>query len=536
MRFLNYLYSLLFIIYFIVCCNTASYSQNNNEITNKFNRVIDYINSYYVDTVNQNKLVEYAIIEVLKKLDPHSIYINKDEVREMNEPLEGSFEGIGIQYNIVNDTIMVIEPIAGGPSEKVGILAGDKIVQIDGTNVASIGIKNSDIIKKLRGAKGTKVNILIKRRREKKLLDFTVERDKIPIFSIDATYMVDKTIGYIRLTRFSATTMNEFYKAIENLKKQGMKKLILDLQNNSGGYLNVAVELADQFIEGNKIIVYTEGVNNPKSEYKTSNKGVFKKGELVILVDENSASASEIVSGAIQDWDRGLIIGRRTFGKGLVQRPFTLQDGSMIRLTIARYYTPTGRLIQKSYKNGYFEYSKDIINRYNNGELSNSDSIHFPDSLKKETLINKRIVYGGGGIMPDIFVPIDTSYYSDWGRQLFRKGTLYKFILNYIDINRANLKSKYPAFNIYNEQFIVTDSILTALVQEAEKDKIKKDDKAFEGSKEHLRILIKAYIADNLFTSSEKVQIQNQYSEEFKMAVEVLKDKNLYNKKLKNIK
>jgi carboxyl-terminal processing protease len=348
--------------------------------------------------------------------------------------------------------------------------------------------------------------------------------------------MVDKNIGYIKLTRFSATTISEFKKAVEKLKSDGMKKLILDLQDNSGGYLNVAVELADQFLDENKMIVYTEGVNNPKFEYKTSSKGIFRKGEMVVLVDENSASASEIISGAIQDWDRGLIIGRRTFGKGLVQRPFNLSDGSMIRLTIAKYYTPTGRLIQKPYKNGYSDYSKDLIHRYNNGELTHADSTHFPDSLKKETLIYKRAVYGGGGIMPDIFVPFDTSYYSDWYRKISRQNIIYKFVLSYIDNNRAELKQKYKDFKTFYDKFDVSDEMLENLLKDGEKSQIKRNDKDFSTSKDFIKMIIKSYMAGDLFTNTEKFRILNENSHEFNKAVEVLKDKSLYYKKLNNIR
>ena len=417
--------------------------------TYKFGRVLSLIDSYYVDTVNTDRLVEDAIIGMLKELDPHSVYISKEEVKRMNEPLQGSFDGVGIQFNILDDTLIVVNPIPGGPSEKLGIKAGDRIVEVDGKNIAGIGLKNSDVIKMLRGEKGTTVNVKIQRRGSENLLDFTITRDKIPIYSLDAAYMVNKEIGYIKLNRFAATSIDEFNKAFSKLKQKGVKKLILDLRGNGGGYLNTAVNLADQFLPDGNMIVYTQGIHAPRYEEHATEKGVWEEGELVVLVDEGSASASEIVSGAIQDWDRGVIIGRRTFGKGLVQRPYILPDNSMIRLTVARYYTPSGRCIQKSYAKGVKDYSNDIINRYNHGELTNADSIHFPDSLKYKTLKLKRTVYGGGGIMPDIFVPLDTTKLPELYAGLIRKGIIYQFTVSYMDTHRDELKAKYKSFNTF---------------------------------------------------------------------------------------
>src|SRR3989339_2025656 len=433
----------------ILCFSVIFLSANKtqgqivNDHVYKFSKVLSLINTFYVDTVNQEKIVETAIIEMLKKLDPHSIYVNKEEVKKMNEPLEGNFEGVGIQFNIMDDTIMVVSPISGGPSEKVGIRAGDRIVKIG-----------------------------IARRSISELLDFTVTRDKIPIYSIEASYMIDNEIGYIKLNRFSRTSMTEFKEALSKLKTQNMKKLILDLQDNGGGYLDVAFELADQFLDNNKIIVYTEGINSPRKDYKSTANGEFENGKLVVLVDENSASASEIVSGAVQDWHRGLIIGRRSFGKGLVQRPFDLPDGSMVRLTIAKYFTPTGRCIQKSYEKGAGDYSKDIINRFNSGELSNEDSIHFPDSLKYTTKIKSRAVYGGGGIMPDYFVALDTTPLTDYYSKMIRKGTINSFLLNYVDKNRKDFSAKYPVFDKFFKEYEVSDALLDELKEQAKKDKI----------------------------------------------------------------
>lgn len=498
----------------------------------KLSKVMNLIETFYVDTVNQDKLSEEAIIAMLKYLDPHSIYISKEEVEEMNEPLQGNFEGVGVQFNILNDTIVVVSPIPGGPSEKVGIQAGDRFVTINGENVAGIGIKNKDVVEKLRGAKGTTVDVGMARKGTKEILEFTITRDKIPIYSLDAAYMINKEVGYIKLNRFAATTMDEYYKAIGNLKSKGAKHLIVDLQGNSGGYLNTAIDLADEFLKDKKLIVYTEGTKSPKHEYKATGRGNFEEGKVVMLVDEGSASASEILSGAIQDWDRGVVIGRRSFGKGLVQRPFNLPDGAMIRLTIARYYTPTGRLIQKSYENGFNDYSRDLINRYNSGEFLSEDSIHFPDSLKYKTLQNKRNVYGGGGIMPDIFIPIDTSNYSEYHRDIVRKGILNRFILTYVDNHRQSLKESYPNFEKFKTTFLVDDKMLKELTDFAEKEKVEFKEGEFEKSKALMGIQVKALIARDLWDSSEYYEIMNVENEALQKAIEVINDESLYNKYL----
>ena len=521
-RIFRALLTLFCILYF-----TPVQSQLFNEQTFKFSKALDLINTYYVDTVNQDKLVEAAIIKMMQSLDPHSSYLTPKEVKDLNEPLQGNFEGVGISFNIFRDTILIISTILGGPSEKLGIMAGDRIIKIDGKNVASIGITNNDVLSKLRGKKGTKVDVSIKRKGIKELLDFTIVRDKIPIYSIDAAYKIDSDIGYIKLDRFSATTNTEFEQAMKKLQADstgGIKSLILDLADNGGGYLEEAVYLANQFLDDDKLIVYTQGLHNPRMEYKAKAKGLFEKGKLVILIDEGSASASEILAGAIQDWDRGIIVGRRSFGKGLVQRPFYLNDGSMIRLTVARYYTPTGRLIQKPYNNGYEEYEKDLVNRYNNGELNNKDSIHFPDSLKFYTLVDKRPVYGGGGIMPDFFVPIDTSGYSDYYRDMIRKGILNKFVLNYIDNNRHQLKTNYPDFKTYNNNFVISDNILNDLSGFAEKEGLKNNNTQFNFSRNEISRLLKAYIARDLFDTNEFYQIMNQDDPIVKKAIDVIKN------------
>jgi len=485
------------------------FSQNFNDQVFKFGLALDYINKYYVDTVNQSKLAESAIIEMLKELDPHSSYLTAKEVREMNEPLQGNFEGIGVYFNILNDTIFIISPIVGGPSERVGVMAGDKIIKIDGNRVAGIKITNNDVYSKLRGKKGTKVTISILRRNVKELIDFTITRDKIPIFSIDATYMLEPGTGYIKLDRFAQTTDKEFDLALDKLLSQNMQNLILDLTDNGGGYLEEAVKLADQFLSSGKLIVYTQGVHSFKDEYFATNSGKFEKGKLILLIDEGSASASEILSGAIQDWDRGIIIGRRSFGKGLVQRQLPFSDGSILRLTVARYYTPSGRLIQKPYNKGVDEYEKDIMNRYYKGEFSHKDSIHFPDSLKRFTLVDKRVVYGGGGIMPDFFVPIDTLDYSNYYRDIIRKGIINKFTLNYIDQHRVILKIKYQNLVSFKNNF-EADSALSELVSFAEKEGLKTNNDQINISKLALTKLLKSYIARDLWDSGDFYQIFNE--------------------------
>jgi carboxyl-terminal processing protease len=540
----------IFLISFL-CLFHMGYSQNFGDQIYKFTRVLRLIDTYYVDTINQEMLVEKAIIEMLKELDPHSIYMTKEEVEETNETLQGSFDGIGIVYNILKDTLLIVSPISGGPSEKLGIKAGDRIIKVEEEIVAGIGITTKDVQIKLRGDKGSKVKISIKRSGVSELMDFTITRDKIPIFSLDASYMVNRNIGYIKLNRFSATTIREFNEALKKLKRQGAVDMILDLRGNGGGYLHTAIDLADEFLPNDKLIVYTEGNNSPKFEYHSTHKGDFIEGNVVVLIDEGSASASEIVSGALQDWDRALILGRRSFGKGLVQRPFGLPDGSLVRLTSARYYTPTGRLIQKSYENGVKEYRQEVVNRYNSGELSNIDSIHFPDSLKYFTLEKERIVYGGGGIMPDVFVPIDTSGYSIFYRNVVRKGILNTFALNYIDNNRKILAKKYTSFTKFSKKFDITEPMVndfyvyarkelypneienceeSGLIEQKKQEQIDRDD--FNTSKEEIRLRLKAIIARDLWNTSAYYQIINQNSDSFIKAIEVLQNKALYSQKL----
>jgi len=486
------------------------FAQSGNVATSgKLESLLYHIDHSYVDEVDEEGLVEAAIIKMLEELDPHSVYIPKEDLQQVNEPLKGNFEGVGIQFNILKDTIFVVTTISGGPSEKLGIRAGDKIVEIDGDNVASTGIKNKDVIDRLRGKRGTKVVVGIARRHENELLDFEITRDKIPIYSIDAAYMASPEIGYIKVNRFSATTMREFREDLSELKEAGMKHLILDLQGNGGGYLNTAIDMVDEFIDDNKLIVYTEGRSQPKDETFAHRPGSFEKGKLVVLIDEGSASASEIVSGAIQDWDRGLILGRRSFGKGLVQRPIMLPDGSAIRLTISRYYTPSGRCIQKPYEDGIEAYHKEKYERYSKGELTDEEAISLPDSLKFYTE-NKRLVYGGGGILPDIFVPIDTSQSSTYFSKIVRKGTLNTFSLSYVDENRGELLGTYPDVATFKASFEVDNKLDRELIQYAKKDGIEDDEDEFEKANILIDARLKALIARGLWGTSAYYEVYNE--------------------------
>ena len=435
----------------------------------KFDVVLNLMETKYVEHPEFEKLIDEAIVAMVKDLDPHSEYMTAEEYKKMSEPLTGNFEGIGVQFNILKDTIAVVSPISGGPSEKLGIRSGDKIVVIEDTVVAGIGIKNRDVISKLRGDKGTKVRVKIYRRGVKNLIEYTIVRDKIPIFSVDASYMLNEETGYVKVNRFAQSTMEEFHEALDELEPLGMKHLVLDLRGNSGGYLNTAIQLSDEFLEDKNLIVYTEGISNPKRESFATSRGRFEKGKLVVLIDEGSASASEIVSGAIQDHDRGLIIGRRSFGKGLVQRPFKLRDGSTLKLTTARYYTPAGRCIQRSYEGGNDEYRKEGQRRRDNGELFSADSIHL-DEQEEFLTDNKRKVYGGGGILPDLFIPLDTTENSEFLRDLLSNGLFYQYINEYVDANREELKSQYLDFETFDAKFDLNGKFLDDFFVFAEKE------------------------------------------------------------------
>ncbi len=518
----------------LIAISFTGIGQQNDDLKQlkKFESFMRYVQLAYVDTVDSQKLTEDAIKAVLKGLDPHSVYISEKDLKRMNEPLEGNFEGIGIQFNILHDTITVVSPISGGPSKKLGIRAGDKIVKIDAEIVAGVGFTNKDVADHLRGKKGTKVTVSITRNGEKELLDFEITRDKIPIYSMDAAYMASPTTGYIKLNRFAAQSMEEVGGAIDSLNGIGMKNLILDLRGNGGGYLRTAIQLADNFLEDGKLIVYTQGKAFPRDDYSSTSKGNFEKGKLVILIDEGSASASEIVTGAVQDWDRALVIGRKSFGKGLVQKPFQLSDGSAIRLTISRYYTPSGRSIQRDYSEGKEDYYNEINKRFEHGELMNSDSIEFPDSLKFETLQLKRTVYGGGGVMPDIFIPLDTTETSAYFSLLVRKGILYTYNLDYLDIHRNDLLEKYPTFEAFNNDFELTDEMLEEIIAAAEKKDIERNDEQIQHSLRIIKSNFKALMATNLWTSTEFYRVVNSNDKAFIKALEVMNDKTFKNLKL----
>lgn len=508
-------------------------AQNNNNSNNREARKLQMalyaISNLYVDSTDQKKLVEDAIVGMLEKLDPHSNYLDPEETKEMTEPLQGNFDGIGIQFNMLTDTLYVIQVIPGGPSEKVGLRAGDRIIEVNDTVIAGVKMKTNDIMKRLRGKKGTEVTVKVLRDKNLELLAFRIVRDKIPVYSLDASYMLDKTTGYIKLNRFAASTADEFKEAFAKLKKNGMKNLILDLQGNGGGFLNIAIDLADEFLDKGKLVVYTEGLNQPREEANATNKGDFEQGRLVILVDEGSASASEIVSGAIQDWDRGVIVGRRTFGKGLVQKPIPLPDGSMIRLTVSRYFTPAGRSIQKPYEKGDMEsYQHDLIDRYNKGELMSADSIHFPDSMKYNTLTTGRTVYGGGGIMPDIFVPIDTTLSSVYHRKLIASGIVNRAAMDYLDQHRSEMAHQYKSFDKYKAEFVVPESLLQRTVEMANEEKIEYNEEQFNHAKPLLALQLKALIARDMYEMNEYFQVINDVNESLKAALQIINDPGTY--------
>lgn len=524
----------LVLILFIFSTSWASVFAQKDIEARKLQLALYVISNLYVDSTSQTKLVEDAITGMLENLDPHSTYTNPEETKEMTEPLAGNFDGIGIQFNMLTDTVYVIQVVSGGPSEKVGLMAGDRIVEVNDTVIAGVKMSTPEVMKRLRGPKGSEVHVKVKRGEEPQLLDFTITRGKVPVYSIDAVYMADKETGYIKLNRFAASSTKEFKEALSSLSKKGMTQLILDLQGNGGGYLNVPIELADEFLSRGKIIVYTEGNKQKRQDALSTAAGSFEKGRLVILVDEASASASEILSGAIQDWDRGVIIGRRTFGKGLVQRPLPLPDGSMIRLTVARYYTPTGRCIQKPYEKGKGdEYAHDLISRYNRGELKSADSIHFPDSLKAQTLAKGRTVYGGGGIMPDVFVPIDTTFYSDYHHTLVSKGLVNRVAMNYLDKHREELNKKYKKILTYKEKFIVPESLMDELLAMAEEKKISFKKEEYNRSLPLIQLQIKALIARDLFDMTEYFYIINDANRTYQEALKLINDEAKYNQILR---
>lgn len=512
---------------------SAQYSRSNSASRQqqKLLMVENIVNNLYVDNVDEEKIVENAVRGILENLDPHSSYSTKEETTSSQETMQGSFSGIGIQFNMQKDTLYVVQTIAGGPSEKVGILPGDRFIAVDDSIIAGRKLKNTDIMKRLRGPKGTKVNIKVKRGSNAELLEFRITRDDIPLNSIDAVYMADGKTGYIRLSRFAATSYKEFKDAITKLKKQGMQQLILDLTDNGGGYMQIAAQIANEMLNRGNLIVYTQGRKSPRQNLNADGSGTFRTQKVVVMINQFSASASEILSGAVQDWDRGVVVGRRSFGKGLVQREFLLPDSSSFRLTIARYYTPSGRNIQKPYVKGDREdYDKDIIDRYNHGELQSADSIHFADSLKHTTLRLHRTVYGGGGIMPDVFVPLDTTQYTDYHRRLVAKGIIPQFALRYVDKNRADLKAQYPDAQKFIKEFTVTDEMLNNLVDAGKAEKVDFDKQQFNQSKEMLRTYVKAAIANDLFSTGAYFQIVNEQNDIYKEALSIINDDARYRK------
>lgn len=479
------------------------------------------IENLYVDKIDNAELVESAIRGMLKELDPHSTYLTPDEVEKSNESLQGNFDGIGIQFNMIEDTLFVVQPLPNGPSEKVGILAGDRIITVNDTTIAGVKMSQENIMKRLRGPKGTEVKIGVKRQGLDELVYFNVIRDKIPVNTVDAAYMAADGVGYIKVSSFGLTTLQEFREKMKELQSAGAKSLILDLQGNGGGYLHAAVELANEFLERDQLIVYTEGRRSPRSGYRATGNGMFRKGKLVVLIDEFSASASEIVSGAIQDWDRGTVVGRRSFGKGLVQRPIEFHDGSMIRLTIAQYFTPVGRCIQKPYGED-IDYAADIVKRLESGELTNADSIHLPDSLKYQTKIKGRTVYGGGGIMPDVFVPLDTTRTNKYYSEVTAKGCVLQTSLSYVEKHRKQLERRYKTYESYNEKFIIDDDILQLLQDKALAANIDFDEKQWNEVLPIFKIQLKSLIARNIWSMNEYYQSMSELDDILQQALKLL--------------
>lgn len=522
--------SRIFIITFLAMA-LASSAQTMPKLMKKLLNAQYAVSTFYVDSVNEEKMVEDAIKGILSELDPHSSYSTSEETKELNEPLEGKFSGIGIQFNMNQDTLYVIQTTAGGPSERVGILAGDRIIAVNDTVIAGKKMKTTDIMKRLRGPKDTKVTVTVKRAKVAEPIIFRITRDDIPLYSIDASYMLDKKTGYIKVARFAADTNEEFMAAVDSLQKVGMKQLIIDLADNGGGFLNSAIEMSNELLNRGDLIVYTEGRTSPRNEASALGNGKFKKGKVVIIVNQSSASASEILSGAVQDNDRGVIVGRRTFGKGLVQRPFAFEDGSMIRLTVARYHTPSGRCIQKPYTKGDKKsYDMDIINRYDGGEFYSADSIHFADSLRYYTVKQHRTIYGGGGIMPDVFVPLDTTEYTNYHRDIIAKGILPQFCIGYVDKHRTELLASYPTLADFDKNYQVTDEMMQSIIDAGVRDSVKFNEDEYNRSKNVLRTITKALIARDIYTDTSAYYIViNHINDLVKQALDIINDDRRYN-------
>jgi len=524
----------LFLSLSIVMLPCAVPAQDLGNQMTKLGQTLFYLNNYYLDTVNFPKLMEQMIVHTISELDPHSYYIPAKDVRAASEPLEGNFEGIGIEFSIILDTLVVVAPVAGGPSEAVGIRAADRIVAINDTSITRIGLTNERVYGYLRGPKGTKVRISVARRGVNELLHFEITRDKIPINSVDAAYEALPDIAYLRLTRFSLTSTEEFLDALKDKFTRMPKGVILDLRGNSGGVMNTALQITEQFLKKGQLMVYMEGANVPRMDEVASRQGFFFDTPVVVVIDEGSASASEILAGALQDWDRGIIIGRRSFGKGLVQNRFPLNDGSLIHLTVARYHTPTGRVIQTPYQKGDQEgYYRNLIDRYARGEQFSRDSIRFLDSLSYKTLVNRRTVYGGGGIMPDIFVPQDTTGYTPYWSRMIRMGIVVEFMNRYIDGVRTSLSQKYTSFSVFNSEYRIPDEIIEQMVAFAETKNLVKDEAALRISLPFIRVQLKALIARTLFDSSAYVRIINEWNDPaYNKALEVITNWKKYEREI----
>ncbi|MGB0929264.1 MAG: S41 family peptidase [Chitinophagales bacterium] len=514
------------IILTLLCIFSSIHAQVDEryvgEAIAKLESVIGILNDSYIEDIDVKKASDNAIVAMLQELDPHSVYIPADKYSKMREPLQGNFEGIGVRFDILRDTIIIVSTIVDGPSERAGLQPGDRIISIGHETVAGLGLSNKEVVQKLRGMKGSSVDIGIHRNKIPSVLHFNIIREKIPLYSVEAAYMESSTIGYIRINKFSATTIKEFRMAMTQLKTQGMESLILDLRSNGGGYLTAAVQLADDFLTKDQLVVYTKGRSFNSKEYKATARGTFESGKLAVLINEGSASASEIVAGAIQDWDRGLIVGRRSFGKGLVQKPFHLADGSAIRLTIAHYYTPSGRSIQKPYKNNKGAYFNDIASRYKRGEMLCADKIKVNESEKYYTKTAHRVVYGGGGITPDVFVPVDTLLYNSYLRSLEHNNAINHFALKYVNLYRNKILSKYENADNFHQSFRIDNRTLHEFTASAILQGVQHDEDEFKKIKDLLKVKIKANIARNIWGMSSYFKINNQYSPDYQKAVELL--------------
>lgn len=518
---------LLILIISFLTINLASFAKESVEASRKLQLTDLIIQKFYVDSIDANKIVEQGIIAMLKELDPHSTYTTAEETKALTEPLNGNFSGIGVQFQMVQDTVYVIQAVPSGPSEKVGIIPGDRIIAANDTIIAGLKLQNSQVMKQLRGPKGSIVNLKVVRRNEPDTLVFRVKRDDIPLYTIDANFMADQNTGYIRISSFGATTVKEFNEAIEKLQKQGMKDLIIDVQDNGGGYLASAVNLTEQFLPEGTLIVYTEGLKQAVQRFTANNKKANTNSNIIILVNEFSASASEILAGAMQDNDRAVIVGRRTFGKGLVQRPFSFEDGSMIRLTTAHYYTPSGRSIQKPYSKGNIDdYKNDIENRFKHGEFYSLDSIKLDEKLKYHTA-NGRVVYGGGGIMPDYFVPADTTGITKYFKELRAKNVINQYVVDFVESNRANL-NKYKTEDAFVNNFEVSTDMINDFIALGEKLGVSHNPDEFALSKSYILGNIKGLIGRDLFTSSTYYRVMNPLNDTFTTALRIINNKEEY--------